>query len=337
MGSHTPCASVRSISTPARMAQLPLTTGFRCIFNLCRVDSKRFYARGKLLLTGEYAVLDGALALGLPTQMGQSLRYFSYSEPGILRWESHTSKGLSWFKADFRTVDFSIVRTTDRPTALRLQQILTKIRLRNPSFLPSGAAVCTRLEFPLEWGLGSSSTLVSNLAAWAQVDPFWLQAETLGGSGCYIACAQCDKPVLFHRENGIPLFREVDFRPPFADRLYFVHLNRKQSTRSGIAAYRKKAHGGKWVEMLTELTRAVIQARDLSAFEGFLTEHERALSRVLNQPPIKAVRFADYPHAVKSLGAWGGDFVLAVGDEAAPAYFSKKGFETVVPYRQMIC
>ena len=301
------------------------------------MDSKRFYAHGKLLLTGEYAVLDGALALGLPTRRGQSLRCVSQAEPGILRWESHTYKGQIWFKADFRAADFCVIRATDPPTAMRLQQILTKIRARNSSFLSRGAAVCTRLEFPLNWGLGSSSTLVSNLAAWAQVDPFWLQAETLGGSGCDIACAQHDKPVLFHRENGIPISQEVDFRPPFADRLYFVHLNRKQSTRSGIAAYRKKAHRDKWVETLTELTQAVIRAPDISAFERLLTEHEQVVSRILNRPPIKAVHFADYPHAVKSLGAWGGDFALAVGDKSAPAYFSKKGFKTLVPYRQMIC
>ena len=33
----------------------------------------KFYAKGKLLLTAEYAVLGGAKALGLPTKLGQSL------------------------------------------------------------------------------------------------------------------------------------------------------------------------------------------------------------------------------------------------------------------------
>ena len=38
---------------------------------------KEFHANGKLLLTGEYAVLDGAKAIGLPTKRGQSLQILS--------------------------------------------------------------------------------------------------------------------------------------------------------------------------------------------------------------------------------------------------------------------
>ncbi|MEM0993828.1 MAG: GHMP kinase, partial [Bacteroidota bacterium] len=32
-----------------------------------------YYAHGKLLLTGEYAVLDGAVALAVPSKLGQRL------------------------------------------------------------------------------------------------------------------------------------------------------------------------------------------------------------------------------------------------------------------------
>ena len=34
---------------------------------------KTFYSNGKLLITGEYVVLDGAKALALPTKYGQNL------------------------------------------------------------------------------------------------------------------------------------------------------------------------------------------------------------------------------------------------------------------------
>ena len=42
---------------------------------------------------------------------------------------------------------------------------------------------------------------------------------------------------------------------------------------------------------------------------------------------------------VKSLGAWGGDFVLAASamDSAAiTAYFKSKGLNTIIPYEQMV-
>ena len=34
---------------------------------------KTYYSNGKLLLTGEYVVLDGAEALAVPTRFGQNL------------------------------------------------------------------------------------------------------------------------------------------------------------------------------------------------------------------------------------------------------------------------
>ena len=36
-------------------------------------DKKTFYSNGKLLITGEYLVLDGARSLAIPTKFGQFL------------------------------------------------------------------------------------------------------------------------------------------------------------------------------------------------------------------------------------------------------------------------
>ena len=35
------------------------------------METQTFYSNGKLLITGEYVVLDGAKALALPTKFGQ--------------------------------------------------------------------------------------------------------------------------------------------------------------------------------------------------------------------------------------------------------------------------
>ena len=45
-------------------------------------NSQSFYAHGKLLITSEYLVLDGAEALALPTVYGQSLEVETIDEPG---------------------------------------------------------------------------------------------------------------------------------------------------------------------------------------------------------------------------------------------------------------
>ena len=45
---------------------------------------------------------------------------------------------------------------------------------------------------------------------------------------------------------------------------------------------------------------------------------------------------SDFDGEIKSLGAWGGDFILATSDENPSTYFKAKGFETILPYSEMI-
>ena len=58
------------------------------------------FSPGKLLLTSEYVVLDGALALAVPTQWGQEF-FFEETEDGNSRvfWEAYHQNSL-WLSAD---------------------------------------------------------------------------------------------------------------------------------------------------------------------------------------------------------------------------------------------
>ena len=69
-----------------------------------------FYSHGKLLISAEYAVLDGALALALPTKFGQSFSVESNSENTIL-WKSISNEGDVWFEAEF-TIDATLKIST---------------------------------------------------------------------------------------------------------------------------------------------------------------------------------------------------------------------------------
>ena len=59
-----------------------------------------FYGRGKLLLSGEYLVLDGAEALALGLQVGQRMRVEDVPGDG-LEWKSTEKDGSVWFSARF--------------------------------------------------------------------------------------------------------------------------------------------------------------------------------------------------------------------------------------------
>lgn len=303
-----------------------------------------FYSNGKLLLTGEYAVLDGALSLAVPTKYGQALSVKEIKVPQ-LQWKSRDEKGKVWFEGrlDLTEDGFNDNARQKSPETREIRETLIKIlgeaRKLNSGFLGdgSGYTVETHLTFPRDWGLGSSSTLINNVAQWAEVDAYELQWNAFSGSGYDIACAQIDHPILYRLNNGKPNTTQVDFNPPFKDKLYFVHLNKKQNSRDGIAAYRKKDFvKDRLVQLISEITRKTVSCKSLSEFESLMTEHETLLSKILQMPPVKESLFPSFKGAIKSLGAWGGDFVLATGDKTTPSYFKESGFGTVVPYSEII-
>ncbi len=299
---------------------------------------KEFYSNGKLLLTGEYAILDGALGLAIPTSYGQSL-HVTPTTSGLLEWSSFDEKNEVWFTAKFDLKDLRVVSTSDETMAKTLTSLLLEANTQNPLLLTDsdGFQIETHLTFPKSWGLGTSSTLINNLAQWARVDAYQLLWNAFGGSGYDIACAQYNSPITFQLLDGEPKIAQIDFNPTFRNSLFFVHLNKKQSSKEAIANYRgQQFDKSKLVKQVSDITRKMIGASTLSGFESLMEEHENLLSHILKIDPIKQQLFPDYFGMIKSLGAWGGDFVLATGDDQSISYFKSKGYDTVIPYSKMV-
>jgi len=307
---------------------------------------KKFYSNGKLLLTGEYFVLDGAESLAVPTKFGQDLVVERIDEPQLV-WNSFTNEGDCWLEAIFDLPKLRLVSATfdseedggnDR-LAENLKEILLKAQQLNPTFLNSekGFKVKTNLSFPKNWGLGTSSTLINNIANWAKINPYKLLQNTFGGSGYDIASAQNSTPILYVKKGTEPLVERVNFNPTFKDQLYFVHLNKKQNSREGIQQYKKYSNNlTTQIDAISALADAFLICKNLNDFEKLLVEHEQLVSQTIKLKPVQELLFLDYFGQTKSLGAWGGDFILATGNEDTPNYFRKKGFETVIPYKDLI-
>ena len=300
--------------------------------------NSHFYSNGKLLLTSEYGVLDGALALAVPTKFGQTMDIEIINEP-VIKWNSLNEKGETWFEATFDCSTFKTQSSSNMEFSKRLEEILLKTNELNPKFnsVSRGHRITTKLSFPRNWGLGSSSTLINNIAQWARIDPYKLLEATFGGSGYDIACAQNNSPIHYQLAEGKPSIKPVRFNPPFKDNLYFIFLNKKQDSREAIANYRKRDFNiQNLVKELTELTLKITTEQRIDIFEEHLKLHEELLSKVLGIEPVKLHLFPDYFGSIKSLGGWGGDFVLATGNEKTPDYFKAKGFDIVIPYGDMI-
>jgi mevalonate kinase len=304
---------------------------------------KTFRSNGKLLLTGEYVVLDKAKALAIPTKYGQSLT-IEKNETKTIVWESYDELGALWFEDEFTLNDSAIrLRLKARnytDVSKRLIQILRAAYDLNPEFLNAeqGYTIKTQQDFNRKWGLGTSSTLINNIANWANVDAYKLLEQTFRGSGYDIACAQHSTPITYQlRYAQNPLVETVGFDPKFKSQLYFVYLNQKQNSRDGIAAYRKKAKvDTSVIEAINAISEAMITCETLSEFEKLINNHEVIISKLIDQRTIKSLLFKDFDGSIKSLGAWGGDFVLVTSESDPTDYFTSKGFKTVIPYGDMV-
>ncbi len=299
---------------------------------------KTFYSNGKLLITGEYLVLDGAKALALPTKYGQYLTVNS-GENQEIYWTSFDKDNSLWFEETIsfkEIIEFNNNNESERETLIK---ILHEAFLLNPKFLNSseGYSISTKLSFPKFWGLGTSSTLINNIAQWLKINAFELLKNSFGGSGYDIACAQNDSPIFYQIIDGKPEVEIVNFNPAFSNNLYFVYLNQKQSSKSAIASYYKKQNNLSAIfPEINKITIEIAEVTSLEKFQELLQKHENIMSEVLELPTVKENLFSDFDGSIKSLGAWGGDFVLVVSNENPTSYFENKGFETFVYYKDMI-
>ena len=299
-----------------------------------------FYSNGKLLITGEYLVLDGARAFALPTKFGQNLIVENSSNREI-QWKSYNYDEHLWYED---TISFAeIIENADtkiETVKTTLINILHEAYLLNPDFINNseGYRISTQLTFPKNWGLGTSSTLLNNIAQWTNIDAFRLLKNSFGGSGYDIACAQNDTPIIYRLEEDLPVVETVPFNPDFTSNIYFVYLNKKQSSKAAISAYYNNKNINLEHNIIdnNKITNAILNAKTLNEFAFAVEKHEIHLSNILEMRTIKEAAFPDFNGVVKSLGAWGGDFVMAISKEDPTAYFTSKGYETILYYDEMI-
>lgn len=292
-------------------------------------------------MTGEYAVLDGADALAIPTRFGQSMSVRPY-KGSDLKWESLDSEGNCWFNTTISLYDFSALKTTDEAKSQLIQEILKNAVRLNPEFLDKwkGFKVTTKLEFPNSWGLGSSSTLIYLIAQWADVHPMELYFKTFEGSGYDVACAGSDKPIVYWNDVDEVGYNPTDFNPSFKDNIYFVHLGQKQDTQKAIREYLKSGKSRKdLAKNISAITYKAVEAKNLKEFTALIEAHEEMVAQAIGKKRVQETHFSDFWGTVKSLGAWGGDFVMALSERdetSTRLYFENKGYPTILGFTEMI-
>ena len=95
----------------------------------------KIFSPGKLLLTSEYVVLDGALALAVPTQLGQEF-FFQEIQDGksLVFWEA-LHEGKPWLKAVINYHEERVVEANLPDAAVFVLEVLKNVKHRSKTKL----------------------------------------------------------------------------------------------------------------------------------------------------------------------------------------------------------
>jgi hypothetical protein len=270
------------------------------------------------MLVGEYAVLAGGLAIAFPVKYRQCMEVTTIEGNGTIHWHSYDFEGIEWLKCRFSTHQ----QLDTHPLCnvlLPIQKMLNIAIAENPSLLPENSDLVFRIKasFRKEWGLGSSSAMIANIAKWSGANPWDLMHCSFPGSGYDVAVAFHNKALSYRLT---PEGRDIVFLPsipPALAHYRVVFTGRKVNSRDSVAALQTRIpllqdH----VKELDALSTRMLDNPTPAAFASALLDYEMILSNVL-QIPRASENYPDYPGLIKSLGAWGGDALLvqyAAGD-----------------------
>tara|TARA_S200000501_G_scaffold159889_1_gene150794 strand:+ start:146 stop:1051 length:906 start_codon:yes stop_codon:yes gene_type:complete len=291
----------------------------------------RFKSNGKLLITSEYLVMKGAMALAVPAKFDQELNITS-TNTDFIYWKSFDKENHIWYEEKFFLKGGSLIYHGKKN---KISDLIVSLfdyihRFNNPK-KSIGNKFIWKLNFDRNWGLGSSSTLINNLSKWAKVNPYNLLFSVFNGSGYDIACCDKTNPIIFQKKDDYISFSNTTFKPNFLNNLFLVFLNKKQNTQKSIQNFLKT--DGSFIDeinQINDIVHRIQNVKDLTAFESLIVRHEKIIANILNMQTIQNEKFAQYNYGViKSLGSWGGDFVLVTGDERNMGYFREKGYNTI--------
>ncbi|PKR32860.1 30S ribosomal protein S6 [Elizabethkingia anophelis] len=282
--------------------------------------------------------MDGAKALAIPTKPGQDLSAEKIDDHrSLIHWETYR-EGKLWLKTCIDYKNLFVMETNIANASAFILKIFSTLKdMRSESLEADYSYILkSNVQFPENFGLGSSSTLMNNIANWGNVDAFALNDIALGGSGYDIAVAKAGAPIIYIRNRGNKTVETVNYSPSFKDQLLFVHLNKKQDSREGITMYKQMEKSQDLIHYFSKLTDEILISENLENFSLIMEDHEKTMSNFLKIPTVKEKYFKNAPSFFKSLGAWGGDFILTTKFCDYENYFLHNGFPNFFSYDELI-
>ena len=111
-------------------------------------------------------------------------------------------------------------------------------------------------------------------------------------------------------------------------------MNKKQSSNLEIKRFNRLTIDIEVVKKISLITENIIKSKTLENFEKLINQHEEIIENLVGIEAVKKKYFSDFKGSIKSLGAWGGDFVMATRNDKK--YFIEKGYNTVFSFIELI-
>lgn len=280
---------------------------------------KTYFAPGKVMLCGEYAVMSGVPALAFPAHKGQWMRVWdaNFEGNGTLNWENKDLYGEKWFECKIDTTHMQVISSSNEEVSSVLLRLLKAIENKLPVFFDGKYfRVETNTEFSVNSGLGTSSSLIALMSKWTGVDAFVLQKEVFGGSGYDVACSLLARPVRFWLENNEPCWDHYVLNSDLTKDWYVVFPGKKRNSREALAEVKDRlnalASDTLMLMQLKQIASMISHAANTTMLEAGLEMWQAMLAGYLELPKaydylgLKPVKGG----LCKWLGAWGGDMIL---------------------------
>ena len=262
---------------------------------------------------------------------------FQENQSNLINWKSINFDGNIWFECLIKSDNLKVKSTSSQKISNTLVKIINFIRDYNPSFLKkSGSDISTNLTFEKNLGLGSSSTLISNLSKISGVNPYTINNKIFKGSGYDIACAESISPILYKLDKDQKIINEVSFKPAFNGHIYFVYLNKKQNSISEIEKYNKNKASNSIINEISDITSEILVCDSIDRFNKLIEAHELIISKLISKQTVKDLLFKDFDGYIKSLGAWGGDMIMVSSEIDPSKYFIEKGYSTIFKFKELL-
>ena len=172
----------------------------------------------------------------------------------------------------------------DDAIALNLLKMLQQLPMK--TWTPGKSVrIETHLQFPQEWGLGSSSTLCALLARWSLGDAQKIQQAVWGGSGYDVAVAEVGKPLVYWISGDEPNWAEWRLMPELSANWWILMPGNKQNSRESLRSVKERLLELQQEPFIMHQLKQIIDriklAEDVPTMEAGLEMYQAILGTIL--------------------------------------------------------